>query len=62
MTSDLAALAIEGRVVPSSCGRKVLLLETRDSDLGGQGGTVNVCSSLMPCSHSVQHLHASQRK
>lgn len=54
VTSDLTALVTEGRIV-----EKALLSKTDDLVSWGQGGTVKVCSFLMPCSHSVQHLHAS---
>jgi hypothetical protein len=56
----LAALVTEETVVPDFCSRDVLLLKTAESDLRGQGGTVNVGRSMMPFSHSVQHLYANQ--
>ena len=58
---DLAALVTEVTVAPDFCTRGGILMKTVEPDLRGQGGTVNVGSSMMPFSHSVQHLYASQR-
>jgi hypothetical protein len=57
---DLAALVTEEIVTPDFCTGGGTLMKTVEPDLRGQGGTVNVRSSMMPFSHSVQHLYASQ--
>lgn len=60
--SDLGALTTEGIIESGVWTRNIALLETTEPDLEEHGGTVNLGSSFMPFSHSVQHLCACQRK
>jgi hypothetical protein len=59
VTSNLAVLASEGKVVPRDCADKPVTVATVESKSEEQSGTVKVGTALTPSAHSVQHLYAS---